>query len=250
MTQSNRVDGGQAPDGAAGAVVVTGAGSGIGRAVVEEFTAAGRRVIAWDREFAGEPPSPEWRTVDVTDWAQLEAAAADLPPLHAVVTSAGIGIRGSALELGPDHWRKTFAVNVEGTALTATATFGALRRGGGTLVTIGSIAGVNSFRYRAAYCASKSAVIALTKCLANEWAEFGIRAVCVSPGFTRTAMLEESFRSGLTDEHRLLDHTPQRELLEAADIAQAVRALCAPEFHRVTGANVLVDGGWDTLSGF
>jgi NAD(P)-dependent dehydrogenase (short-subunit alcohol dehydrogenase family) len=63
-------------------------------------------------------------------------------------------------------------------------------------------------------------------------------------------MLEESFRSGLTDEARLLEHTAQRVLLEAVDIADAISALCSPDFRRVTGANVLVDGGWDTLSGF
>jgi NAD(P)-dependent dehydrogenase (short-subunit alcohol dehydrogenase family) len=241
MSQSN------APD---GAVLVTGGGSGIGRAVVDRFLSEGRRVIAWDRKVAEDLPSVEWHEVDVADWEQIRAAASDLPPLFAVVTCAGIGMRGPVLDLGPEHWRKTFSINVEGTALTATACFDALRRGSGTLVTIGSVAGVNSFRYRAAYCASKSAVIAMTKCLANEWAEHGIRVVCVSPGFTRTAMLEESFRSGLTDETRLLDHTAQRVLLEAVEIADAVSALCAPDFRRVTGANVLVDGGWDTLSGF
>ncbi len=233
-----------------GAVLVTGGASGIGRAVAEAFIADGRRVMVWDREPGSAPDGSESRLVDVTDWAQIQAAAVDLPALYAVVTCAGIGMRGPVLELGPDHWRRTFAVNVEGTALTATAAFDALRRAAGTLVTIASVAGVNTFRYRAAYCAAKSAVISLTKSLANEWAEYGIRTVCVSPGFTRTAMLEESFRSGLTDENRLLDHTAQRVLLEPGEIADAVRALCRTEFRRVTGTNVLVDGGWDTLSGF
>jgi NAD(P)-dependent dehydrogenase (short-subunit alcohol dehydrogenase family) len=232
------------------AILVTGGGSGIGRAVVDRFLSEGRRVIAWDRAVAHDLPEVEWHEVDVTDWEQIKAAASDLPPLFAVVTCAGIGMRGSVLDLGPEHWRQTFSINVEGTALAATACFDALRRGSGTLVTIGSVAGVNSFRYRAAYCASKSAVIALTKCLANEWAEHGIRVLCVSPGFTRTAMLEESFRSGLTDEGRLLEHTAQGVLLEAVEIADAISSLCSTDFRRVTGANILVDGGWDTLSGF
>jgi meso-butanediol dehydrogenase / (S,S)-butanediol dehydrogenase / diacetyl reductase len=231
-------------------VLVTGAANGIGRAIARRFLADGWQVVGWDKEPSNDLPGVRWHAVDVSEWSQVESAGRELPPLHAAVTSAGIGMRGRIQDLGPGHWRKTLAVNVEGTALTATAALDALSKGRGTLVTIGSIAGVDSFHYRAAYCASKAAVIALTKCLANEWAELGVRTVCVSPGFTRTAMFVQSIESGLTDENIILKHTPQGALLEAEEVADAVVALCKRDFRRLTGANVLIDGGYDTLTGF
>jgi NAD(P)-dependent dehydrogenase (short-subunit alcohol dehydrogenase family) len=232
-----------------GAVLVTGAASGIGRACVDEYVAQGHAVIGWDLA-EGDTPEVDWHVVDVTDWTSLNHAATALPPLHAVVTCAGIGVRGPMVDTTPELWRRVLSVNVEGTALTALVAFDALRRGSGTLVTIGSITASSVFKHRAPYSASKAAVVMLTRSLANEWAEYGIRAVCVSPGFTRTPMLEESLRSGLTDAEVIMRHTPQRVFVEPSEIAASIRALTSDDFARVTGGHILVDAGWDSLTGF
>ena len=180
----------------------------------------------------------------------MSAAARDLPPLGAVVTCAGIAFRGPVNDQSPDDWRRVLAINVEGTLATGVAAFDAMRRGGATFVTIGSIAAVNGFYQRTIYSASKAAVVAMTRSLANEWAEAGIRTVCVSPGFTHTPMYDLSVASGLTDPAVILRHTPQRALVEPEAIADAIFALTTDAFRRVTGAHLLIDAGWDALSGF
>ncbi len=231
------------------AVVVTGAASGIGLAVAQKYFGLGATVFAWDQHPDSSFPY-RWSEVDVTSWADLTSAAEGLPPLYSVITCAGIGARGDVIERGPEDWRRVLSVNVEGTALSALATFNALSAGAGTLVTIGSIAAIIGFHGRAAYSASKAAVVALTKSLANEWAEHDIRTICVSPGFTETPMLIESLASGLTDEKVLMAHTPQRCFVEPEALADAIVALATDSIRRVTGAHLLVDAGWDTLSGF
>lgn len=232
-----------------GAVLVTGGSRGIGGAVCERFLDDGFTVISWDLH---ENPRDQVQAqiVDVTDWEQVRAAGEQLPPLHAVVTCAGIGLRGPFDQLGVETLHRVMQVNFFGTANTALAALPALKAGKGTLVTIGSIAAINGFHQRAGYSSSKAAVIALTRSLANEWAADGIRTVCVSPGFTQTEMMTQSLDSGLTDYDVLIRHTPQRCIMESEAIADAVAALASDDFRRLTGVNVVVDAGWDSLSGF
>lgn len=232
-----------------GAVLVTGGSRGIGGAVCERFLDDGFTVISWDLH---ENPRDQVQAqiVDVTDWEQVRAAGEQLPPLHAVVTCAGIGLRGPFDQLGVETLHRVMQVNFFGTANTALSALPALKAGKGTLVTIGSIAAINGFHQRAGYSSSKAAVIALTRSLANEWAADGIRTVCVSPGFTQTEMMTQSLESGLTDYDVLIRHTPQRCIMESEAIADAVAALASDDFRRLTGVNVVVDAGWDSLSGF
>lgn len=232
-----------------GAVLVTGGSRGIGGAVCERFLEDGFTVISWDLH-ENQRNQVESQIVDVTDWEQVRAAGEQLPPLHAVVTCAGIGLRGPFDQLGVEALHQVMQVNFFGTANTALAALPALKSGNGTLVTIGSIAAINGFHQRAGYSSSKAAVIALTRSLANEWAADGVRTVCVSPGFTQTEMMTQSLDSGLTDYDVLIRHTPQRTIMEPEAIADAVAALASDDFRRLTGVNVVVDAGWDSLSGF
>ncbi len=231
------------------AVLVTGAASGIGSAVAARFAQEGFEIHAWDLKPSS-ASDYRWSKVDVVQWDEVSSAARDLPPLAAVITCAGVASRGSVNEQSPEEWRRVLAVNVEGTLATGVAAFDAMRRGGATFVTIGSITAVNGFHQRTIYSASKAAVVSLTRSLANEWADAGIRTVCVSPGFTRTPMFDASIASGLTDPAVILRHTPQRTLVEPEALADAIHALTLGAFRRVTGAHLLVDGGWDALSGF
>lgn len=231
------------------AVLVTGASNGIGRAVSARYAQEGFEVYAWDLE-PDLATNYHWSKVNVSDWHSISAAALELPPLHAVVTCAGVASRGPVNKQTPDEWRRVVAVNIEGTLATGVVAFEAMSRGGATFVTIGSITAVNGFHQRTIYSASKAAVVSLTRSLANEWASAGIRTVCVSPGFTDTPMFAASVASGLTDPAVILRHTPQRCLVEPEALADAVFALTTDAFRRVTGAHILVDGGWDALSGF
>lgn len=230
-------------------VLVTGGSRGIGGAVCERFLNDGFTVISWDLH-ANPRDRVHSQIVDVTDWEQVRGAAEQLPPLYAAVTCAGIGLRGPFDQLGIEALQRVMQVNFFGTANTALAALSALKSGKGTLVTIGSIAAINGFHQRAGYSSSKAAVVALTKSLANEWASDGVRTVCVSPGFTQTEMMTQSLESGLTDYDVLIRHTPQRCIMEPEAIADAVAALASDDFRRLTGVNVVVDAGWDSLSGF
>jgi NAD(P)-dependent dehydrogenase (short-subunit alcohol dehydrogenase family) len=229
-------------------VLITGAGSGIGDAVAERFLAEGFRVIGWDLKPSSNSKIT-WKSLDVGNWEQVKSAADDLPPLHAAITCAGISSRGGLVEAGPEEFRKVMSVNLDGTAFTAMAAFESLKAGKGSLVTIGSITAINGFHHRAIYSASKGAVVSLTRCIANEWAEFGVRAFCVSPGFVETSMAKAGIKSGLTDLDGILRHTAMRILIEPEEMAASIFALTGPDFKRLTGANILIDAGWDSLSG-
>jgi NAD(P)-dependent dehydrogenase (short-subunit alcohol dehydrogenase family) len=231
-------------------VLVTGAAGGIGGAVAERFLGECWRVLGWDRQ-AGSDHRIEWTAVDVRDWDAVAAAGADLPDLAGVVTCAGVGTRDSALETTRDDWHRTIDINLSGTFHTARSTHAALARGNGALITIASVAGTTVFRNRAPYCASKAAVLMLTRCLQVEWAADGVRCVAVSPGFTRTPHVQRGIDEGKTNLEHVLAHTPQGRLVETGEIAAVIWRLVAdPEFSAVAGSNVLVDAGFDAQSGF
>ena len=229
-------------------VLITGATSGIGAAVAKRFITAGFKVIAWDIN-APTDFECEWSHVDVSDSESVKSAATNLPPLYAVVTCAGIGTRGSLVDLGYESFQRVISINLKGTANTAIAVFDALAQGKGTLITIGSITAINGFHHRAGYSASKAAVVALTRCLGNEWAEYGIRAICVSPGFVNSPMALEGIKNGLTNYDGIIKHTAMKTLIEPEALADSIYALTGPDFRRATGVNILIDAGWDSLSG-
>lgn len=229
--------------------LITGAGSGIGAECASRFLSAGWRVIGVDLS-PGVSREIEWLQADVTDWERLARLSSDLPPLGAVINCAGVGLREPAIGTSKADWDRIIAVNLSGCFYVARWTFARLRDGHGVLINIGSINGTGGFKNRAAYGASKAAVIALSKNLAVEWAEHGVRVLTVSPGFTRTALVEQGLREGKTAIEDILRHTPQARLLETAEIAAAIYRLASHDFSALTGANVLLDGGFDSFTGF
>jgi NAD(P)-dependent dehydrogenase (short-subunit alcohol dehydrogenase family) len=140
-------------------------------------------------------------------------------------------------------------VNLSGAFYVARWVFPALERGGGALVNIASINATNTFRNRAAYNASKAGLLSLTQTLAVEWAPRGVRVLAVSPGFTRTSMMDQGIRAGRTNEQQIVGYTPQQRILRPEEIASAIVRLVGDDFSGLTGSNVLIDGGFDAWGG-
>lgn len=227
-------------------MLVTGAASGIGAACADEFRSEQWHVICWDAASGGEGGV----VVDVTDDDAVGRAAAELPPLDAVVHCVGIGNRESAQSVELSEWVRVLDVNLVGAFIVARHTFTALAAQHGSFIGVASIAATRWFRNRSAYCASKAGLVALVGCLAIEWAEHGVRAFSVSPGFTDSPMAQAGIATGLTSMEDIVRHTPQRRLMDASEIAAAIRSLTGPEFRGLTGSDVLIDGGFASLSGF
>jgi meso-butanediol dehydrogenase/(S,S)-butanediol dehydrogenase/diacetyl reductase len=216
--------------------VVTGGASGIGEACVRLLERAGASVHIAD--LAADP------RIDVTDRSALDALAARLDGLDVLVNAAGVLTENKPIdELSADDFRRNFEINVLGT-LQACQAFGPLlRERGGAVVNVASQAALVSLPSQAAYTASKGAVAALTRSLAIDWAEHGVRVNAVAPGFTVTPMTAAFFENE-TFVQAATRRIPLGRLLEADEIAGAIVFLASPLASAITGVVLPVDGGW------
>jgi 2-keto-3-deoxy-L-fuconate dehydrogenase len=221
--------------------LVTGAGSGIGAAVARRLVADGAEVIVADlspHEVADELGA-QGIELDVRHEGDVELAMADLDVL---VNCAGIGSTTNAPETTLAVWENVFAVNARGTFLCCKYAIPDMAaRGGGSIVNIASVAGLVGLRNRAAYCASKGAVISLTRALAVDHVADRIRVNAVAPGTVDSPWV----RRLVEDAGESLDTLRARQLIgrlgTAEEIADAVAYLAAAEF--VTGSVMVIDGG-------
>lgn len=232
-----------------GTCLVVGAAGGLGMAIATRFLDEGWSVHGWDVR-----PVPDPRVtaslVDLTDRASLEAHAAVLPPLTAVVNSSGRSSRTPALELEPEELSAILDVNLVGAFALSRAILPALEAGGGTLVHLASVGGHLGFRNRLAYDTSKAALLAMVRHLAIEWTPRGVRVISVSPGFVRTGMAEQGIAEGRTRLADIIDHAPSGRMVEPQEVAGAILRLVGSEFSAMTGSDILLDGGFAALSGF
>ncbi len=249
------------------AAVVTGANRGIGRAIAEAFAEQGAHLFLCDRETANfeeiaEAVAPHGGKTahgqaDVTDPEAVEramAAAEDaLGRIDILANCAGVFQSFKLLDYPLDEWNHVMNVNVNGTLLCCQA---ALRRmvprGQGKVVNLASLAGKIGNKYRAAYYASKHAVIGLTRCAAMEMAEHGITVNAICPGMVDTDMYDQVLKSvgenmGINDMEKLraanLKGVPIRRMIEAPEIAQLAVYLASPESDGMTGQSISLDGG-------
>ena len=241
--------------------LVTGAARGIGRAVCLALARAGHAVVGADVDETGgletvarleaEGATARFVGCDVTDESQVEAAVHTATEvfgrLDVLVNNAGI--EGPVLPIHaqpPAEWRRVFDVNVHGTFYGVRHALPLMAAaGGGCIVNVASVAGLNAFPLHAAYAASKHAVVGLTRTAALEGASAGVRVNAVCPGFTDTAMLEEGLAAmGQTRDH-LTARIPARRLGTTDEIAAAVVYLCSDAAAYVTGQTLVVDGGID-----
>jgi len=243
--------------------LVTGAGSGIGRACAEALAANGAAVVATelpDRLDAAETTVADIERaggealalgLDVRDVAEIgrcvHEAATWRGRLDALVNNAGVAVRRSAFELTEADWDAVLDVNLRGVFFVAQAVGRVLRDQqpqGGAIVNISSIMGLVGSTERAAYGASKGGVVNLTRMLAVEWAPHGIRVNAVCPTFVDTPLTRPMFEARPEYHAEVLGKTPLGRLATVDEVAAAVLYLAGPSSSMTTGHALTVDGGW------
>jgi meso-butanediol dehydrogenase/(S,S)-butanediol dehydrogenase/diacetyl reductase len=220
--------------------VVTGGASGIGAAARDLLAECGVTVFVADRD--GDP------SVDVTDREALDRLAAGIAERHGrldvLVNAAGILTPNAPVdELPVEDLRRNLEVNLLGTFQACQAFGPLLRESGGAVVNVASQAALVSLPQQAAYTASKGAVAALTRSLAIDWAERGVRVNAIAPGFTHTPMTAAFFENE-TFTRAAKQRIPLGRILEAREVAGAAVLLASPLASAVTGVVLPVDGGW------
>lgn len=237
--------------------IVTGGGSGIGRATCRRMAEEGARVAVVDidadsAEAVGRELDTPWYHADVTDYSGLEAAFkdadAEMGGITIVYNNAGNSSIGNVHEWQLAEWERVVTLNLTGVFHGFRAGVPLiLQSGGGSIVSTSSISGTRPSAGEAPYSAAKAAVAALTATAALEYAP-EIRVNAVAPGMIRTALTEPLFEifEGI-DEH-MVDKTPLARIGTAEDIADVVVFLCSDLARFVTGQNIVVDGGM-TLHG-
>jgi NAD(P)-dependent dehydrogenase (short-subunit alcohol dehydrogenase family) len=238
-------------------VVVTGAGSGIGRAMAMAFSAEGAIVVAADQdspsaaETAAALEQASAALVDVTQAASVARLIADTHTRHGrldiLCNNAGIGSSKTVVDCEPDEWDQLFAVNVRGVYLGCKYAIPIMiAQGGGVIVNTASVAGLIGLPNRAAYCASKGAVVTLTKQVAVDYVAQGIRCNCICPGTVDTPWVGRLLREAEDPDAlraELVARQPMGRLGTAEEVAQAALYLASDDAAFVTGTALVIDGG-------
>lgn len=236
-------------------ILVTGAASGIGRAIAELFSAQGARVALLDREPAVMEVTRSVQggigfNVDVTDEAAVTDAvassAARLGGIDGVVNAAGVDLVAAIGETPLAQWNRVLAVNVTGPFLVCRAAVPWLRAASqATVVNIASGAGLRPLARRTAYCASKAALVMFGRALSMEVAPT-VRVNTICPGIIDTPMFRASYESAPdpnAEFMRILDRYLIKRVGAPSEIAQAALFLTSPASSFMTGATMAVDGG-------
>jgi 2-keto-3-deoxy-L-fuconate dehydrogenase len=223
--------------------LVTGGGSGIGAAVAHRLADDGFNVTIADLEpdaIATELGATALR-LDVRDETQVAQA---MDGVDVLVNAAGIGSTANAPDTTVEVWENVFAVNARGTFLTCKhAIPSMIERGGGSIVNMASVAGLVGLRNRAAYCASKGAVIAFTRALAVDHVAAGVRVNAVCPGTVDSPWVQRLVADASESLDALRARQPMGRLGRPGEIAEAVLYLASDASAFVTGTVLTIDGG-------
>jgi NAD(P)-dependent dehydrogenase (short-subunit alcohol dehydrogenase family) len=238
-------------------IVVTGASRGIGAAIALALATQGRHVACLSRSGAL-PACPgataevaaRWTAAkaDVTDPESLRAALRSLADegwrITGLVNNAGVHIDGASADMSLQDWHQVMDTNATSVVSACQAAYPHLvAAGGGVIVNIGSFFDKLGVKRNLAYCASKAAVGAITRCLAVEWAGKGIRVIDVAPGYIVTDLNADSMAPGGPLRASLDKRIPGREPGTAADVGALVASLFTPAGGFLTGETIYVDGG-------
>ena len=231
-------------------VVVTGGTLGIGLGVVRRLAAEGWRPSILDLDPAGEAIAAEvggvFARADVADpdvvADAMAAIAGRVGPLHGLVCSAGINRTGPAEDIALEEWRRVIDVDLNGTYYACRAAFPHLVAGS-AIVNVASVMAVRSRAGRAPYSAAKAGVMALTRTLAIEWVDRGIRVNAVAPSWTDTPLIRGQVAGG-TLSLDVLERVPMGRLVTVEEVADAILFLIGEKATFITGQTLFVDGGY------
>jgi len=240
-------------------VLVTGGAAGIGHGIATAFGEEGARIaIAEIDPEAGEAAARAFEArgiaaraypCDVSKYDEVEraigAAIRDLGGLHVLVNNAGVSFVGPyTQDTTVDIWRRSVDVMQTGVFYCSqVAGRHFVQQRTGNIINISSIRGFSSNPGRIAYCATKAAVIMMTKVMAAEWAQFGVRVNAIAPGITRTPMWDADVARGAIDEARLVTLVPMERMCTPAEIGRLATFLAGDDAAYITGDTITIDGG-------
>ncbi|MGH3548066.1 MAG: SDR family NAD(P)-dependent oxidoreductase [Pseudonocardiaceae bacterium] len=236
-------------------VVITGGASGIGKATAEAFVSTGAHAVLLDHDAPGLTTTAKALGAatavhgNVSRWRDCQAAARAAQvtgrPVRALVNSAATFL-AKAEDATPADWDTSLGVNVKGTALMAASIAPLLRAaGGGAIINLASVSGYIAQPHRWTYNATKGAILALTRCQALDLARDNIRVISVSPGTIWTSELDRMTQGDRTAWEPIFasQHMLGR-VGEPHEVANVIVFLCSPGASFITGADVLIDGGY------
>jgi NAD(P)-dependent dehydrogenase (short-subunit alcohol dehydrogenase family) len=234
--------------------LITGGASGIGAATARRLASAGASVTVADlneaaaKALAAELPRAKAVAMDVTSSASIAAAIQGVERLDILVNNAGIGLVGGIAQTEEADFARLMAVNATSVYLVTKAALPLLLAVRGSIVNIGSVAGLIGIKQRFAYCASKGAVIAMTRQLAVEYPK-ELRVNCIAPGTVQSPFVEgylQKYHAHEIEKTRveLAARQPMGRLGAPEEIAAMVHYICSAEADFMTGSVVSIDGGW------
>ena len=231
--------------------LVTGAGQGIGRAIVEKFVVEGATVVAVDlsaKGFDDLPPQAITMKLDVTRANDVRDLVDRHPHVDVLVNCAGYVAVGDVLECEPADFERSLRINVESIYLMARAVLPGMRaRRSGVIINIASVVSTTmAARRRFVYSATKGAVLAMTRSIALDFVSDGIRCNSISPGTVDSPSLAERLEASTNPEQArrdLVARQPMARLAQPAEIAGAAVLIASDEGTFMTGADIVVDGG-------
>lgn len=245
-------------------VWITGAAKGMGYFMAQAFSRQGARLVLLDLDGPGLENAKSQLALDpsrclsivgsVTDAQAMDAAVSKIVSvfgrLDVLVNNAGISMNKPTLTVSAADWLQTVAINLNGVFFCAQAAGRQMvAQKSGSIICMGSIYGVITAPNRAAYCATKAAVVALSKSLAAEWASCGVRVNALCPGYVETPFLNDLMSRGTLDRVSLEARIPLGYLARPEQMAEVVLYMASNISSYMTGHAMVVDGGW-TADGF
>lgn len=238
---------------------ITGAAKGMGLSMAQAFAAQGAKLALLDVDLAGLEAAKAQIGLDDSRCQLIEASVAESAAmdeaadsilatfgrLDVAIHNAGISMNKATLDVTSEEWLRAVSINLNGVFFGAQAAARIMTaQRSGVMVCMGSIYGVTTAPNRAAYCATKAAVVALAKSLAAEWAPYGVRVNALCPGYVETPFLAQLVQQGTLDRDGLAARIPLGQLATPEQIAEVALYMASDASRYMTGHAMVVDGGW------